>query len=321
VRVDRALGVRTRAGRARAHFLFLGASYARRTARILATALMAATGLIVGVLPLTAAHADTGIPMVAMVNQARAIEGLPPLADNPALAAVAQAQAVRMASAGILKHNPNLATDICCWTGLGENVGYGGSIAILDSAFLASPEHRANMMGHYNQIGIGVVTDSHGLVWVSEVYRLTAGASSTAVVTASTRPVAARTTAVITPLIAAPVVKPAAARPVQVVATPSRRLGDPTTSAPKTVTKTRGPSKVTTLATVPARTVTGDASRSMTTGRQPLALAATANVWSTRWLAMIGSAAYTAVGGVDPVATVLSFAAQTAASAADTGSS
>jgi hypothetical protein len=289
VREDRALGVRTRAHRAiRARFLFSGLLRTRVAVRYTVAAVLAAGGLLLGVLPMAAAHADTGGGLVSLTNADRASAGLAPLADNAALAAVAQAQANRMANSGVLAHNPSLGSDVCCWAALGENVGYGGSIQILNSAFLASPEHRANIMGHYNQIGIGIAT-GHGLTWVTEDFRLTAGAS------ADTAPKA---------------VAPAAAKPRQ-VHIPTRTvvvhpLATPTHTAVSTPTHTTATA---TLA-VPERTVPGAASRSLPAGRLPLNVA---RQWATRWAGMLGSVQVTTT---DPVSSVLSFAAQTAASAA-----
>jgi hypothetical protein len=296
VRVVRALSARPRADRASgARFLFVGLSAARCATRFVVAAALGAVGLILAIVPMTAAHADAGSPLVALTNQARAIEGLAPLADNASLTAVAQAQAARMAASNVLQHNPNLSTDICCWTSLGENVGYGGSITILESAFLASPDHRANIMGHYNQIGIGVVTDSHGLVWVSEVFRLTAGASVPAPVTPKPAP---STSA-----------RAASSRPVRVLM--------PTRTALHPVMKPKPSPVATPVATVAvaplaARTVPSAASRSLPSGRLPLVAA---RAMAARWAAFLRSPSAAVSDPADPVASVLSFAAQTAASA------
>ncbi len=44
------------------------------------------------------------------------------------------------------------------WTKLGENVGYGGTIAIVHEAYLNSPGHRANIMDPgFTQMGAAAV--------------------------------------------------------------------------------------------------------------------------------------------------------------------
>jgi hypothetical protein len=294
VRVERAHGVRTRDDRAfGARFLFVGLLRMRVAVRYGVAAILAIGGLLIGVLPMTAAHADSGGGLVSLTNSDRASEGLAPLSDDARLAEVAQGQANRMAAAGVLAHNPALSTDVCCWARLGENVGYGGSLQVLNSAFLASPEHRANIMGAYNEVGIGVAVDKRGLVWVSEVFRLTTGATVSA-----TAPVAPKA-----------ISAPAAAKPKQVriptrtvVVRPKVTVTHAATPAPK--------STVVAAAAVPARSVPSAASRSLPTGRLPLAVV-TAQSVAQQWAGLLVSAVQ--LDGADPIASVLSFAAQSAA--------
>ncbi len=270
---------------ARANRACLRTAYEHRARAVLKgifAAILVATGSLVG-LPAAAAHADSGEAMVSLINLARSSSGLSALIDNASLDAVAQGQAGRMAASGILAHNPTLRSAVCCWTGLGENVGVGPSIQNLDSAFLASPEHRANILGKYDQVGVGVATDPAGRVWVSEVFRLIVGAP----------PV----TVVVPPPVATP--RPPKPAPVR-VSLPVRR----------TVTaKPQGTARTTPL---PARIAQVPAvSRSLPAGRLPIAAA---QEWATRWVNLLLVPTPT-VSDVDPVASVLSFAAQTAASA------
>ena len=76
-----------------------------------------------------------------------------------------------MAASQKLYHNPSLATAVKNWSWVGENVGYGPSVASLQSAFMASPGHRANILDHqFTQVGVGAVT-VNGTIWVSVVFR------------------------------------------------------------------------------------------------------------------------------------------------------
>lgn len=121
----------------------------------------------------TAASADVAAEtqFITLLNQARAANGLPAYSVTADLTEVARAQAQRMASSGTLYHNPNLATDVTEWTSVGENVGYGPSPQALNSALLASPGHRANMLsGTFTQVGVGAVW-SNGTLWMTQVYR------------------------------------------------------------------------------------------------------------------------------------------------------
>lgn len=118
------------------------------------------------------AHADSTSDLVSLTNSARASHGLAALTASGDLAAVARAQAGRMAASHTLAHTPNLTTAVCCWSAIGENVGEGASATVLQSAFMASPEHRANILSTaYSQVGIGVAVDAQGTLWVSEIFR------------------------------------------------------------------------------------------------------------------------------------------------------
>jgi hypothetical protein len=65
---------------------------------------------------------------------------------------------------------------LCCWVIVGENVGSGPSEAVINAAFMASPEHRANILRvAYRQIGVGYVIDRNGTLWVSEIFRQPTG--------------------------------------------------------------------------------------------------------------------------------------------------
>ena len=123
------------------------------------------------------ARADAGSSLVAAANGARAASGLASLSVSGDLAAAASRQAARMAQSGVLAHTPNLSSVVCCWTTLGENVGEGPSASAVQSAFMASPMHRANILsGSYTQIGVGVAVDAKGTLWVSEIFRRPSGA-------------------------------------------------------------------------------------------------------------------------------------------------
>lgn len=56
------------------------------------------------------------------------------------------------------------------WTLWGENVGYGGGVASLHTAFMNSPLHRANIMnGQFKWVGVGVIK-KHGYMWVTVTF-------------------------------------------------------------------------------------------------------------------------------------------------------
>lgn len=110
-----------------------------------------------------------------LTNQSRSQNGLGPLAPDSAAAAVARTWAQQMATSHTLSHNPSLAAQVDSyvtsqWTRIGENVGYGGSPSVLQTAFMNSPAHRANILGDYNRVGIGTAHSGDGLLWVTVVF-------------------------------------------------------------------------------------------------------------------------------------------------------
>jgi len=110
-----------------------------------------------------------------LVNQARAQSGLGALTRDTAADTVARAWSGRMAQSGSLAHNPNLAAEVdrtvtTQWTRLGENVGVGWDVRGLHDAFMNSPGHRANVLGDFNRVGIGVVRNPDGRLWVTFVF-------------------------------------------------------------------------------------------------------------------------------------------------------
>jgi hypothetical protein len=137
---------------------------------------IAATGLVVSA---RGASADSSSSLAAMINSARAAHGLPSLAVSGDLAAAARAQAGRMAASHTLAHTPNLGGAVCCWSTVGENVGEGPSASAIESAFMGSTAHRANILSSaYTQVGVGAVVDSAGVMWVSEIFRRPSGAAA-----------------------------------------------------------------------------------------------------------------------------------------------
>ena len=144
----------------------------RRLAAATATVILLATAALLQ-LPGRAEAGPSEPDLVAMVNTARASAGAGPLAVRDDLTAVARAWSERMAREGRLYHNPSVGSQVCCWQGLSENVGYSyRGAADVHKLFLESPGHRANIMnGGYSQVGIGTATDAQGRLWVTEVFR------------------------------------------------------------------------------------------------------------------------------------------------------
>jgi len=94
-----------------------------------------------------------------LINRDRAAAGLAPLQWSPCLASIAAANAARMAAQGSLSHANGVQLDLGCHLGgrAGENIGWlssGINDAAINAMFMASPEHRANILGPYHFVGV-----------------------------------------------------------------------------------------------------------------------------------------------------------------------
>lgn len=110
-------------------------------------------------------HAAEELSFATKINAERSQRGLNTLKVNLQLTGVARAWTGKMAANGGISHNPHLGSQVeGDWTRLGENVGYSTRSATspeefvrrLHVAFMDSPGHKANVLGEYNQVGVGV---------------------------------------------------------------------------------------------------------------------------------------------------------------------
>lgn len=109
---------------------------------------------------------------VAGVNALRTSNSLAPFVQDSETRSVAMAWTVKMADAGGISHNPNLAKEITAsWRKLGENVGTGGDAASVQEAFEASIGHRRNLLDpEFTHIAITVVVRGEW-IYVTQQFR------------------------------------------------------------------------------------------------------------------------------------------------------
>jgi hypothetical protein len=145
-------------------------------AKRLGTVLLA-TILAVGLAAPAAVAGSYENDALALLNQARASAGLAPVTLRADLSDDALAWSRHMADRQKLSHNPNLSAVAEDWDELGENVGVGTSIASLHEAFMDSAGHRANILGDYDSVGIGVVAENPSKLWITVVFMKTLNAT------------------------------------------------------------------------------------------------------------------------------------------------
>jgi uncharacterized protein YkwD len=113
-----------------------------------------------------------GSTQQSLINSDRARAGLGPLTWSSCLAGIAYQNALRMANQGYISHAGGASQDLGCGLGSqgGENVGYwsgGINDSQLNTMFMNSPEHRANIMGPYHYVGTAWVVAKNGYAYIA----------------------------------------------------------------------------------------------------------------------------------------------------------
>lgn len=112
--------------------------------------------------------------VVELVNVERSARGLAPVAWHEQVAAAAAAHAADMAAMRRMQHAGSDGSDAgerltragYSWTTWGENVAAGFTdAAALVAAWMASPGHRAHLLGDFRVIGIGAAASADGTVY------------------------------------------------------------------------------------------------------------------------------------------------------------
>lgn len=153
---------------------------ATRTTRLTALLLLAVVAFVAGGWSVPAATARAATTpagaFVAAMNAERDAAGLPALAVDLTVVAIAEGWSGVMAAENRMYHNPALGEQaVGPWERLGENVGFtvksGAAseelVERLHTAFMESEGHRANVLGAWTHVGVGVVTTPENTMWVT----------------------------------------------------------------------------------------------------------------------------------------------------------
>ena len=143
-----------------------------RTTLVALLSLVTALTVVVAPAPAEAVQ-DLGAEQqfVSLINADRRAAGLPELEPVSDVREVALAWSNRMASERRMYHNPDYASQYCCWRRAAENVGWttvsdmgdpakvSAAVERLHRAFMDSTGHRANIMHpDHDHIGLDEVT-------------------------------------------------------------------------------------------------------------------------------------------------------------------
>ncbi|HEX6220433.1 MAG TPA: CAP domain-containing protein [Acidimicrobiia bacterium] len=192
---------------------------------------------IVGISASAAADSGTEQGFLSKINAERSSRGLGTLSVDGGLSSHARAHTAEMIAADDLYHSSSGELQAAAgsgWSAIAENVGRGGTVDSLHTAFMNSSGHRANILGDYNFVGIGTGTASDGRLYVTVVFMKKG----------STSPPAPTTTAGSTNTTAGS------------TNTTTAEQKTTTTAAPTTTTTTLPPTTTTTLIVGPDKPVT-----------------------------------------------------------------
>ena len=114
-----------------------------------------------------------------LLNQDRISAGLPPLAHDPALSAIARMKSRDMVDGNYFAHESptwGKARDMLTRLGYafracGENIARHASVQKAHAAFMTSEGHRRNILSpHWEKVGVGVVFDRNGYPYVTQLF-------------------------------------------------------------------------------------------------------------------------------------------------------
>jgi len=109
----------------------------------------------------------------SLINRDRAAHGLGALSWSSCLSTIAYGNALRIANQGYISHTNGPTRDLGCRLGYhaGENVGWysaGISDTWANNAFMASPDHRANILSpYYHYVATSWVKTANGRGYVA----------------------------------------------------------------------------------------------------------------------------------------------------------
>lgn len=112
---------------------------------------------------------STEVCFMKKINRTRQSNGLNPLRWDKQMGYVARRHARQMASDRAVYHDANMGNEITHWRRLGQNTGAGRNCRSLFRSFMRSPSHRANILGSWRYLGVGV-EQGGGKVFVQQIF-------------------------------------------------------------------------------------------------------------------------------------------------------
>jgi hypothetical protein len=171
---------------------------------------------------------------VAAINQSRSAAGLAPLTVHGDLVAGARAHTAEMIPTGTIFHSTSgqLASVTSGWSVLGENVGKGPNVSVLHRAFMESPSHKANILGDFDRVGVGVALDAESKMYVTVLFMKSSSPATTTTTVAPTTTTVPTTTNTTTAATTSPTTAPTTTTTTTVPASGDSSQGDASPARP-----------------------------------------------------------------------------------------
>jgi uncharacterized protein YkwD len=213
--------------------------------------------------------------LLSLTNQDRSKAGLGALVNDAYLHKEAEWRAKDMGENGYFSHNipptnnqvfTYMQNDGYCFKSAGENIGYstyGDDVvtADIEVAFMASPGHRANILGAWAHIGVGAYKAPDGKKLYAILFSVPCGATVTA-------PAPVATAKVVRAPTPAPTRKPAA-KPAVTAGPTAQPTASPTPSPTPSPEPTATASPIPTLSPSPSASQTAQSQGSTSAATQP----------------------------------------------------
>src|SRR3954449_5018975 len=114
---------------------------------VLATlTLLLLAGVVTTAHAATPAEGQAETDFLSRTNADRAANGVGGLRVSSDLVDIARRHSADMAASNSIYHSTNLGGTIQNWQKIGENVGRGSAVDVVQNAFMASPAHRENIL-------------------------------------------------------------------------------------------------------------------------------------------------------------------------------
>ena len=116
--------------------------------------------------------------MMNLLNQDRKNNGLSALTLDPELCRIARIKSADMRDNGYFAHESPTYGRVgqmlkhfgYSYSAAGENIAHHANVDKAQAAFMSSSGHRANILGSWTKVGIGIVTDAQGYIYATQIF-------------------------------------------------------------------------------------------------------------------------------------------------------